>query len=155
MRRVVRAFLVWVMVVALPVQGMAASTMLFCGPGHEHMMPVPVLDAPAVAPGHGGDVVHQAAATGHDGHEHAVASDPVASEARAGTDADDGKGLFPQHGKFSCSACAACCSAMALPASFALPEVTSPALPIGAAPDAPVASHQPDGLERPPRTVLA
>ena len=35
MRRIVRAFLVWVMVIAMPVQGMAASAMLVCGPSHE------------------------------------------------------------------------------------------------------------------------
>ena len=33
-----RSVLIWLMVLAMPVQGMAASTMVFCGPLHERMM---------------------------------------------------------------------------------------------------------------------
>jgi hypothetical protein len=156
MHRVVRALLVWVMVIAMPVQGMAASAMLFCGPSHERMMQGLVLDASASAPSHAGDAMHQMAVMDHGGHhEHAGSGAPVASEPTVGADGDGMGTLFPHHGKFSCSACAACCIALALPASFELPEAVRTAHALRSSPVAPVTSHQPDGLDRPPRAVLA
>jgi hypothetical protein len=155
MNRVVRAFLVWVMVFAMPVQGMAASAMLFCGASHERMMQGLVLDASASAPDHSGDAAHEMAAMDHGDHEHAGSGAPVASEPTVGADGDGTGSLFPHHGKFSCSACAACCTALALPASFELPQPVRTAHPLRSSPVAPVASHQPDGLDRPPRAVLA
>jgi hypothetical protein len=156
MNRVVRAFLVWVMVFAMPVQGMAASAMLFCGPSHERMMQGLVLDAAASAQDHSGDAAHEMAAMDHsDHHEHAGSGAPVASEPTVSADGDGMGGLFPHHGKFSCSACAACCTALALPASFELPQAVRTAHALRSSLVAPVASHQPDGLDRPPRAVLA
>lgn len=155
MNRVVRAFLVWVMVIAMPVQGMAASAMLFCGPSHERMMRGLALGASASAPGHAGDAAHEMVAMDHGAHEPAVSGAPVAREPAVGADSDGVGSLFPHHGKFSCSACAACCSAPALPASFELPEAVRAAHAIRSSPMAPVASHQPDGLDRPPRAILA
>jgi len=155
MQRVFRAFLVWVMVIAMPVQGMAASVMLFCGPSHERMMQGLVVDAPASPSSHAAKPGHEPAATGHGVHDHAVPEHPVADEPATGADGNDVTGLFPHHGKFSCSACAACCSALCLPTSFVLP---TPSIPEHVAPMPtvePVASHQPDGLDRPPQTVLA
>ena len=49
MSRAVRAFLVWIMAIAMPVQGMAASAMLFCGPSHERMMQSLVVGASVMA----------------------------------------------------------------------------------------------------------
>ncbi len=157
MRRVVRAFLVWVMVIALPVQGMAASAMLFCGPGHGRTGQEPASHAPAVASHHTAGHGHDLAATDHGAHAPAVHAAPHsgASEPSAASSSDGADGLFPHHGKFSCSSCAACCSALALPASFSLPETPGPAHPLRTSAEAPVASHQPDRLDRPPRTVLA
>jgi hypothetical protein len=34
MRRLFRAFLMWMVMLAVPLQGIAATTMLLCGPGH-------------------------------------------------------------------------------------------------------------------------
>lgn len=155
MQRVFRAFLVWVMVIAMPVQGMAASVMFFCGPSHERMMQGQMADAPVSPSSHAANPGREPAATGHGVHEQAVPAHPVADEPATDADGNDATGLFPHHGKFSCSACAACCSALGLPASFVLP---TPSIPEHVAPMPtvePVASHQPDGLDRPPRTVLA
>lgn len=150
MRCVVRALLVWVMVIALPVQGVAASAMLFCGPGHGRTVQGP---ASHHAAGHG----HDMAATDHGAHTHSVhaVAHSAGSEPSVANPSDGADGLFPHHGKFSCSSCAACCSALALPASFSLPETPGPAHPLRTSLEAPVASHQPDRLDRPPRTVLA
>lgn len=150
MHRVVRAFLVWVMVVAMPVQGMAASAMLFCGPSHERMMQALVPGAQAGA-GQIDKFRDGRAAVGHAVHFPTVQLDAAASEPSA----DGAVGLYQQHGKVGCSACAACCSALALPAGFAFSESQSPARAVRMSPSAPVASHQPDGLDRPPRVVLA
>ncbi|MCW5664090.1 MAG: hypothetical protein KIT35_09665 [Piscinibacter sp.] len=155
MSRVVRAFLVWVMVFAMPVQGMAASMMRFCGPGHVHMGQGAELDA-AAPPAWVGEPGHEHAAAGHAMHAHTAAhDDDEASRPSAEAGMDGAEGLLAPHGKFSCSACAACCTALALPASFSLPEAAGPALPRQAAASAPVVSHHPDGPDRPPRAVLA
>jgi hypothetical protein len=155
MNRVVRAFLVWVMVIATPVQGMAASAMLFCGPSHERMMQGLMADGSGMASSQSAVTWHEDSAADHGVHEHAATEHPGAGNSGAGTDADGTTGLFPHHGKFSCSACAACCSALALPASFVLLAPSGPEHLAPMSPVEPVASHQPDGLDRPPRFVLA
>lgn len=155
MHRAVRAFLVWVMVFAMPVQGMAASAMLFCGPSHERMMQGLVLDASASEPVRVCHAMHEIAAMDHRDHEHAGIGAPVASDAAVDADGDGGGSLLPHHGIFSCSACAACCIALALPASFELPQALRTAQTLRSSPAMPVASHQPDGLDRPPRASLA
>lgn len=155
MNRVVRAFLVWVMVIAMPVQGMAASAMLFCGPSHERMMQGLVLDASASVSGHAGDAAHEMAAMDHGEHEHAGSGAPVAFEPTVDADGDGVGSVSPHHGKFNCSACAACCTALALPASFELPQAVRVAHAMRSSPMVPVSSHQPDGLDRPPRALLA
>lgn len=155
MHRVVRAFLVWVMVIAMPVQGMAASVMLFCGPSHERMMQGLMADGPGVGSSRVAEAGHADSAADHGLHAHAAPAHPGADNAGAGSDADGLTSLSPHSGKFTCSACAACCSALALPAGFVLPPPSSPEHLVPMSPVEPVASHQPDGLDRPPRTVLA
>jgi len=151
----IRAFLVWAMVISMPVQGMAASVMLFCGPSQERMMQGLMADGPGVGPSRVADAGLEDSAADRGLHEHAAPVDPGADNSGAGSDADGLMSLFPHSGKFTCSACAACCSALALPASFMLPEPSSPEHLLPMSPVEPVASHQPDGLDRPPRTVLA
>lgn len=155
MNRVVRAFLVWAMVITMPVQGMAASVMLFCGPSHERMMQELMVDGPTVGSSQVAEAWHEDSAADHGLHERAAPVRAGADNSGAGSDADDLTSLFPHNGKFTCSACAACCSALALPASFVLPEPSNPEHLVPMSPVEPVASHQPDGLDRPPRTVLA
>lgn len=157
MNRVVRAVLVWLMVIAMPVQGMAASTMLSCGPGHGRMMAGLAFDAQAARSSEAGEPmdghVHAHVDAHHAPHDHATQGDAAASHAAA--DADGADSLLPHHGSFGCSACAACCSVLALPTGYSLPEAPGPMHPVRMPLVEPVASHQPDGLDRPPRTVLA
>lgn len=135
MTRVVRALLVWVMVIAMPLQGLAASAMLLCGPGHDRA-----------------GLTHEVQA--HD-HGHGHGGDPAHAEVSADPDADSAEGRSPHHGQHTCSVCASCCAAFALPAAFVLPGVASLAQAVHASLDAPVASPPLDGLDRPPRTDLA
>jgi hypothetical protein len=155
MSRIVRAFLVWVMVIAMPVQGMAASTMLFCGPSHERMMQGLVLYASPVSSIQAHGLGHKSVGTEHGVHEQAVSGDSIASESAPMIDADGPNRLAPDHVEFSCSACAVCCSVLALPASFEIPDAMRPAHAVRETSAAPVTSHQPNGLDRPPRFVLA
>jgi hypothetical protein len=143
------------MVIAMPMQGMAASAMLFCGPSHERMMQGLVFDASASATVHAGHAMHEMAAKYHGDHEHASIGAPVASDPAMDADGDGAGNLSQHHGKFTCSACAACCIALALPARFELPDALRTAQVLRSSLVAPVASHQPDRLDRPPRAVLA
>lgn len=142
MRRLLERWLMFVIILAMPLQGLAAATMFHCGaapagahdaaasPGHTHADPV--------APHH-----HQGAAPdGHHGHAAAAATDEAAN---ADLQAPLSK----------CSACASCCTAGALPSAPMV--IASPELPQSfTAPAAtrvePFVTH---GLERPPRSFLA
>lgn len=140
--RWLRVFMVWMLALALPVQGMAAAAMLHCGSAERH--------APrqhAVADGS----VH---AAGHGEHHHPAGHG--ADHAHAGAPADE-PGTTPHANAagHACSACAACCVALALP----------PAMPVLAMADAaptgvtvlvaPSPSFLTAGPERPPRSLHA
>ncbi|MCL4698178.1 MAG: hypothetical protein KJ023_14165 [Burkholderiaceae bacterium] len=156
MHRVVRAFVVWVMVIAMPAQGLAASSMLSCGPGHEHMARAFALAMSA------GGAGHDTAAAAHDKHAHAAPQGsaaghedraaPHAAAAGAGNDVGDNAGPFAPQGGSGCSACADCCSVLALPVDAMLPEPVGPLHPLRAAPAPRVASYPSDTPDRPPRT---
>lgn len=153
MHRVLRVLLVWFMVIAMPVQGMAASAKVFCGPSHGRMTQAPALGASGWAAGHAMHAGHDASAHPHGGHAHAAFLAETGDAAAPA--AEDGGSPSTHPGPFSCSACAACCMALALPPSFALPEPMGPVQAVSMAPVEPVATHQPDGLDRPPRSRRA
>ncbi|MBP7667821.1 MAG: hypothetical protein KA774_13315 [Burkholderiaceae bacterium] len=152
MFRVLRTILVWVMALAMPLQGMAASAMLFCAPGHAGVLQGPGPAAAAVGGSHAAHAHHH----GHDADamDQAAPTIEVAADAPC-AGADGPSDPPPHHGKFSCSACAACCVALALPGRLVLPAASGPSQQVPTATAAPVASHQPDGLDRPPRAALA
>jgi len=129
----VRLFLVWLLMAAIPLQGWAAATMVFCG------------GAPQQAP-----AVH------HRGHEggHQFTADHAVQHVAPDT-APHGDGNHPNgpqaEGVHSCAICAVCCHGVAL---------TDTRLPAGAsaAPQADLAeplvaihSRPSTVLERPPR----
>lgn len=127
----------WVLALAIPVQGYAASTMLACAGGHHY----PPTAAAMAQEGHAHD--HEMA--GHDAHE----NDHGAMTA---TPSDEhGSGFGPS----SCSACAACCSLLALPS--AAPVVAEPERLAGhgAPPAFTAPAFVTDGPERPPRASHA
>ena len=134
MNRVLRAAITCLLLVAMPLQGYAAGSMLFCGPAA----------GMSVALEH-----HHDDATAHEGHvEHHL---DVAS-----ADVDDVGA--PQlhdvkHGK--CSVCSSCCSAAVLPST---PITAATVLPHAAPlPDFDHANpgQGPARLDRPPRFHLA
>ncbi|MEP6875985.1 MAG: hypothetical protein ABI887_16630 [Burkholderiales bacterium] len=149
MKCFVRCFVMWLLVLALPVQGFAASTMLLCGAGH-----------------HGSA---QATEGGHDhaGHMHVGAQDvsaiseaPAHDQAAEAAPSHHGSAFSPltaKHAKVTgkCSACAACCTVAFLPTTVIALTALAPsrALPV-----VELTTHVgffTDGPDRPPRLSLA
>lgn len=132
MRSVVKVLLVWVIALALPMQGLAASTMLFCAPQHH-------------AP--------QAAAESHDHTAHArMGGDATTSHGDMHSGHDDGGATDDDS---TCSVCAACCTAVAITVSVLQPAVLDISSHYGPAISDPRAGFMTAGLERPPRNILA
>ncbi|NML16932.1 hypothetical protein HHL10_18280 [Azohydromonas sp. G-1-1-14] len=124
--------MMWLLAVALPLQGSVAATLRVCGPGHERM---------AVVMAH---VAHD-----HASHHHDDA--PAFSHDEASSATQD----LHKNAQHTCSACAACCVTAALPADTLRFEAA-----IGAAGPPPAFLPSPaafltDGPDRPPRSLLA
>jgi hypothetical protein len=156
MKRVFHTLLVWLAILSMPAQGMALSLMQFCSPSHDRMMRGLQSEGPVQLQGHARGPAGVAAGMFHGQHGHTDHSGhAIAAQAAAVADTGDAPGLMPHHGQFTCSACAACCVALALPTSFEIPTASGLLYSLGLAPMPPIVSHRPDGLERPPRIVLA
>lgn len=126
-----RPVLMWLLLLALPLQGYAAATMLVCGPGH-----------------HAGEAIESEAGSHADQAAHRYDDEADATPGSEGH-------VDPHGGKLvKCSVCSVCCSASALPPplpSFeaALPNATpSPAIAESGG------DFLTDGPQRPPRTIL-
>ena len=122
-----RLMVVWLLALALPLQGVAATVMKVCAPAHVQA------GVPADADRHAAQTQGGSAGAGDVAPCHLEASP----------------------GAHSCSACAACCAATALPASpIALQGAVPHAEP---APSAASSYLSPDGpsLERPPNHARA
>lgn len=127
MNRVLQIVCMWLLLIALPVQGYAAATMLACGTGPQH---------------------ETMAAEMPDQHDHTLATQ-VASSPRH-DHCSNGK-----QGSTSCNSCQVChLGAIASPCLAWMPLATGRTLP-SAAPAALFSGHIPSGLERPPRLFLA
>jgi hypothetical protein len=176
MRSLLRSLFVWLMAFALPLQGIAAVGMQACGPMHERAGPVAAATDDAVH-GHGQVLAHHvhAAQLSHSAHstsngnEHLVAADlsPSGQDVSAAADlsASDqdipaavaqvpAGQEFPAAGH-QCGACAACCTAAALPSSVAFATASGAGVDVILPAPERIASFVPPGLERPPRTLLA
>lgn len=125
-----RITLAWLLAVAMPIQGMAAVSMRLC-----MALPQP------------GPACHEQNMT-----PMAVAQDQasdLAAEPKAPAAFEDSA---PDHAG-SCSACAACCHAVAPPSVLPLLEPVAGELPQASALIASHARVLPGGLERPPRNT--
>jgi hypothetical protein len=139
--------LVWLTVLALPLQGLAAAAMLHCASG--------------AATTH--EVMHQQSPHGPSAHRHDGSPAPADAPTTPLATPDDLHGTTPAAvgagepvagGAHTCSACAACCAAMALPAlAWDLPAPMLASVPLPAS-GAGSASFIASGLERPPRAAL-
>jgi hypothetical protein len=90
----VRTVVVWLLAFALPVQSMAAATMIHCGAPHPR--------------------AHASLnATSDDAHSHSVDR----AEHAHHSEADGADGALPLNASTTCSVCASCCAGAALSAS--------------------------------------
>jgi hypothetical protein len=133
MNRVLKTFLLWLLLAALPLQGFAAAVQASCGPAAHH-------DAP--------EMKMQAQSHHHEGD--AADSVTVLADKSAGDSADI------KHKTSVCSACAACCvGAVAPPSVSALFSTYGSSLPKVVSPSPLVTGFIPAGLERPPKRITA
>ena len=151
MTALVRMLVVWLLALALPVQGFAAATMLQCAGGHHDSA------AAVTASGHD-NAMHMRASDAvgemsgmpsHDGSAPSVSSVGI-DKASSPTTTNDPKAFV---GK--CSACAVCCAVAYLPtAVLAFPPSVPAEMPATFESQAPAAFFT-DGPDRPPRLFLA
>jgi hypothetical protein len=151
MNRVLRALLLWVMVIAMPLQGLAASTMLFCEISHGRMTQDTTAEPPAMNPGSVPSIAHHHT----DGHHGAHVAPEGTGDDDWASHADRDTNPSPAQDSRNCSACAACCVGLALPARFVQSQACCLAEPMPAAAVTPLSTRLPDGLDRPPRSTSA
>ena len=140
----IRMFVIWLLVLAVPMQGAAAATMAFCGPNH-HGGESARLQLSSNSPDHSH---HGDAAPAHELEASVAADAAVADDAAATVNASHAA-------KQKCSACASCCSLAAILTSVPVPPVTDSAPTVFAAVVPNVDAFAADGPDRPPRIVLA
>lgn len=132
MNKKLKTVLLWLLLFALPLQGFAASAMLFCETAHHHATPTMQVSS-----------VNE---HDHGAHQHEL---PVsASDHNHHSDST-------HHDMTKCSACAACCVGAAIVSSlgngFSSAQPNSHSIPFSTVH---FAGHIPAGLERPPRAIL-
>jgi len=139
-----RALLIWLLVLALPAQGAIAATMVFCGPNHHG----------SAAAATASDDVH---AQHHDHtptapvHDH-VAGGGTVDTASAESAAPERVG---QADMKKCSVCASCCSATAIQSTVPKLPVLEPDSMVFATVVPVIEPFVADGPDRPPRPFLA
>lgn len=144
MSLLVRTLLIWLLVLAVPAQGAAAATMVFCGSNHHGTGSARAEVSAAVSKhSHHGDTEYVQEI--HSGESSTMAA------------ADDAPAVakVSQAAKQKCSVCASCCSMGAIlttvpvvPATDSAPTVFTIVVPT-------VDAFAVDGPDRPPRNVLA
>jgi hypothetical protein len=149
MLRVLRITLMWLIALAVPIQGSAAVTMFGCGPGHHGGM------------GSSQAVVAQERAPDVDDPSHGAMTEDADSHHHDGGASHDHSHSLKSHGaahkvaKGNCTPCASCCVVAALPATMIQFEPVSLVDSFVLSAQSGVSSFLADGLERPPRLFLA
>lgn len=143
----VRTLLVWLLVLAVPAQGMAAATMAFCGPNHHEGASARAATIVASEHAHHGDSL---SVHGLD----AGASADMASADTASVNAHPAAEKASQASQKKCSACASCCSLGALLSTVPVVPATDPAPAVFITVVPSVLAVAADGPDRPPRYVL-
>ena len=158
MSKAFRAALVWLMMLAIPSQGFAAATKLYCGSGHQSMLTGHEVAhqggrADAAALRHT-ELHGQSAHSDHGAHDHGA---PVAHPDETGAVADhaSAEGPLEQSPAVKCSVCAFGCNTAAIVSGPLVlsPQGVSSSLVVAVLEVS--ASFFTDGPKRPPRSFLA
>ena len=143
MRRVIWPFVIWLLALAVPAQGLAAATMLHCAPA---------------GGGASGTATHGSHGnTRSASHHHGTASvdDTHSHAGHHAAAADHGaSGDTPSPGVHKCSACAACNVGLGLPSQAYSTPGAAAATGVLLAPVAPHVAFFTSGPDRPPRALL-
>lgn len=145
MNRLFKTAMLWLLALALPVQGFAAVTQSSCAPQIQHML------AESAAMQSSVQSHHQSASAEHQHHQMNVQAKHAANvDTSAAPDHQTNS-----HAKVKCSACATCCIGIAmLPVMPQLPAFPLASTPIVASLSSLFPGHIPDGLKRPPKFSL-
>lgn len=155
----IRIVLTWLLMLAIPVQGFAATAMLFCAPSHHTVVATikttqMALDLNQVATSSLAE--HQ-----HGNEQHASHHDTDAKKSVANSQANDSApthGTSVKVGKLAdgkCSACAMCCTGSVISSTLSMSTVAmtgSDSIPFALES---FVSYVPEGFDPPPRSLLA
>lgn len=145
MNRVCKILLIWLLMAALPLQGMAAAVTLSCGSAFSGI---------GFADPQTADQHVRMFLQAHDESMHA--SHDALSDASHHAGMSDHERHAHQHKDGSCSVCAACCfGTIALPSASISSVTGSDSDIVTTPPPALAGSHIPPSLERPPRSIFA
>ena len=144
MSRTLKIAILWFLVFALPIQGLASAGMLACVGAHHHLIP--------------GTSHHDREAEQEDAHPDAFSSGDfhqgVAADNHSAAENTSSEGS-QHHGTAKCNACSSCC----LTTAISFPVWLEPIAPIQTGLESNVhsdgrfAAHFPEGLERPPQSL--
>lgn len=146
MRKFLKPFVLWLLLIAVPFQGYAAATMMCCGSAHSKGV------------GHAaqeqvGDIHSHLSGMDHDHDEDAVAA---SNATESDSDAHHHDGDTSKRVAFKCSACASCCVGAAIVQTS---ENSLSVAPLNSMRIAFFTRHfhrfVPDTLERPPYRLIA
>lgn len=142
MNRFIKTLLLWLLLAALPLQGVSAAIKSACGP-MEH---------------HGSAEMTMSSQSHH--HDGDAMEMPDTNVASGSADINSAKSVDQpfgdKHKHSTCSACATCCvGAVAPPSVAVMTSAYSSALPSVVTPTPLVTGFIPAGLERPPKRVTA
>ena len=149
MKRFVRCFVMWLLVLALPVQSFAASTMLLCGAGHHGSVQATDGRHDHASDMHM-DTQDVSAVSELIAHDHAAEALPSHEDSAFSP-------LTAKHGNVTgkCSACAACCTVAFLPTNVIAFTAPAPSRVLAVVELTTHVGFFTDGPERPPRLSLA
>ena len=146
-----RILLTCLLLIALPIKGFAATSMLACGPNHHHLYGTAAHEgevASSLSHDHGNGETHQHSAM------QPLASDPAQSGVLSDDAASAGRSP-PLNANFKCNTCAPCCASAMLTNDVSIQL----AAPVGSS-EFPTfkiiyRSATVGRLDRPPRPILA
>ena len=161
MRPLFRLALIWLIALAVPLQGIAAVSMAVCGPGHARMLPAAGI-ASSMKHDHAAHDHAAGAADHHHGQHAAGAMHEMVADHEASSDVDasqldkrNAADKLAQLAKLKCSACASCCTGAAFPASIVSFDLLKESPVFVASPIVANATFLTSGQDRPPRSSLA
>ena len=113
----IRLVLAWLLITALPLQGFAAASMLFCGAEF-------AVTSHTSGDGHVGHAHDEAALAG--AHDHASHGHASQGHAKAGNDSGKAAKADPDKQGHACPVCASCCQVAAVSNFEPFPQTVAP-----------------------------